>query len=247
MAAIELRAESIELESPTLVEGLPGVGLVGKIATDHLIDEFDMTYYASVHCEGLPQLGTYQEGDTTVRPPVRIYADEQRDLLALQSDVPISATAADSFTSCVTSWLDDENASPIYLSGLAVEEPSTPPELFGIATGDGASLLDEIDAGPPNEDGAVGGPTGALLCRAAELERDSVGLIVETNPQFPDPEGARVLIKEGVAPLAEIDVDVQELVEQADQIQEQREELARRLQETGGEESTRAQPLRMFQ
>lgn len=246
MAQITVHEQDVDLDSPVLVEGLPGIGLVGKIAVDHLIDEFEMTFYASVHCEGLPRLGTYQAGDSTVRPPVRIYADQEHDLLALQSDVPISAGAT-SFSSCVTGWLDKEDVLPLYLSGLGTNDRSVPPELYGVATGTTGDRLDDLDIDPPREDGAVTGPTGALLHYAAEVDFDSIGLIVETHPQFPDPEAAKVLIERGIGPIAEIDPDTEQLVEQADEIQERREELAQTLQEADDTESSQAQPLRMFQ
>ena len=43
---VDTHEEDVEFESPTLVEGLPGVGLVGKIAVDHLVETFDMQHYA---------------------------------------------------------------------------------------------------------------------------------------------------------------------------------------------------------
>ena len=93
MASVNVRDETVEFDSPMLVEGLPGIGLVGKIATNHIIEQFDMTYFASVDCDGLPQVAIYRDRSRGVEPPVRLYADEERDVLALRSDVPISAAA----------------------------------------------------------------------------------------------------------------------------------------------------------
>jgi uncharacterized protein len=55
--------EEVDVTAPSLIEGFPGVGLVGKIAADHLVAEFDMTHYANVHCDGLPSVAVYREGD----------------------------------------------------------------------------------------------------------------------------------------------------------------------------------------
>jgi len=247
MAHVERRAD-VDLEAPTLIEGLPGLGLVGKIATDHLVEQFDMTYYASVHCDGLPGVGVYRADDRTVRPPVRLYADPERDLVALQSDVPVSASAATGFADCITDWVEEEDALPLYLSGYPAEKDDAPPEVFGVATTpDTVDRLDATDVGTPTENGAVGGPTGALLERAAETDVDAIGLIVESDPRFPDPEASRSLIVDGIGPLSDVDVDVSGLVEQADEIREQKEQLARQMQEADAEESSQAQPLRMFQ
>ena len=244
MAQIEV-VRDMELESPVLVEGLPGVGLVGKIAADHLVRAFDMDHYASCHCEGLPKVAAYREDDPAVRPPVRIYADEGRDLLVLQSDIPVSPERATAFSTCVTGWLVEEDVTPIYLSGLPAEKDGVP-EMYGISTGDGDALLAEHDIAQPPESGLVSGPTGALLSEASQADLDSLGLIVQANKQFPDPEAARVLIVEGIEPIADIEVGTDTLVEQAEEISQARENLAKQMQQAE-DESSQAQPLGMYQ
>ena len=245
MARVQVHADDIALDSPVLVEGLPGAGLVGKIAADHLVEEFGMSYYGAVRCEGLPDVAVYRGEGSTVMPPVRLYADADRDLLVLQSDVPVSPSGAPEFADCVTEWVADNEVLPLYLSGLG-EEKNGIPELYGIATGEGEGRLDTAGIVPPREGGIVTGPTGALLSKAGETGLDSVGLIVQTNPQFPDPEAARIVLESGVAPITGLDIDTDALVEQADEIQEAREQLVEQLQ-NADDESTQAQPIRGFQ
>jgi uncharacterized protein len=237
----------IDFDDPMLVEGLPGVGLVGKIAADHLVSTFEMDYYGAVHCDGLPQVATYQGESSDLRPPVRLYADGERDLLVLQSDVPVSPENAEDFASCLTSWLGDNGVTPLFVSGLPSEKESDVPELYGVSTGDGNDLLDDGGIVPPAQSGLISGPTGALLYEAGRRNRTTVGLIAEANKQFPDPEAARAVLKHGVSPLAGIDVDTDDLVEQAEEIRNAREQLAQRMQQAEDDESTQAQPLRMFQ
>jgi uncharacterized protein len=245
MAHVQVHADDIDLESPVLVEGLPGAGLVGKIAADHLVEEFDMDYYGAVRCEGLPEVAVYEGEQSDIRPPVRLYADGKRDLLVLQSDVPVSPTQASGFATCITGWIEENDVFPLYLSGLP-EEKNNVPDMYGVATGDGHDSIEAEGIVPPREGGIVTGPTGALLHHANEADIDSVGLIVQTEAKFPDPEAARVLLEHGIEPIADIDVDTDALLERADEIQEAREELAQRLHEAD-EESTQAQPIRGFQ
>ncbi|MFB6071688.1 MAG: proteasome assembly chaperone family protein [Halobacterium sp.] len=248
MARVRIKTE-FEMDSPTLVEGLPGVGLVGKIATDHLVEKFDMDYVASVDCESLPRVAVYDEGSRDVLAPVRIYADETRDLLALQSDVPVSRANGTDFSDCVTGWLADRGVTPLYLSGLPVQDqdPADVPDVFAVTTGDADSLLADTDVAAPPERGVVGGPTGALINRASENDLDAVGLVVESDPQFPDPAASKQLIDHAIEPILDVDVDTEDLVERAEEIREQKEKLAQRMQEAGEEESTQARPMRMFQ
>jgi len=245
MAQVAVHRDDIEPDAPTFVEGLPGVGLVGKIAADHLVDRLDMTHYATCHCDGLPEVAVFRDGETDYEPPVRIYADADSDLLVLQSDVPVSPGVAEAFAGCLTGWLDAVDATPLYLSGRPAEKDGVPP-LSGVGHGEAASVLDEYGISPPTEDGVISGPTGALLYQARRAELDALGLVVESNRNFPDPEAARVLLKDGVCPIAGVSVETDTLVEQAEEIGAAREELAKRMQEAG-EESSSAQPLGMYQ
>lgn len=238
--------ESVELDAPTMVEGLPGVGLVGKIAADHLVEELGMTHYANVHCDALPKVAVYQEGDATLHPPVRLYADQEANLLVLQSDVPISPTAAQEFADCIGDWFDEDQVFPIYLSGIGREKTDAPPTMYGVGVGDGLARLEQAGIPTPNETGLVSGPTGALLNDAVEHGRSAVGLVVESDPRFPDPAAAQVLIRDGIEPLADLDIETDNLVDRAEEIRAAKERLAQRMQEAG-EESTQARPLGMYQ
>ncbi len=248
MAHIRMERE-LDLDQPVLVEGLPGVGLVGKIATDHVAETLDMEYIGSVDCDGLPKIAIYGEDKRGVEPPVRLYADEEHDLIALQSDVPVSREAAPDFAKSVTKWIDEIDAFPLYLSGLPDEngDIGDVPSVFGVSTGDGATVLDENGVETPVERGVIGGPTGSLVNRAGVTGLDSIGLIVESDPQFPDPAAARQLIVEGIEPIANISVDTDDLVDRAEDIREQKEKLAKRMQQASEDESSQAQPLRMYQ
>jgi uncharacterized protein len=245
MAHVEVHDESIELDSPVLIEGLPGVGLVGKIAADHIVDAYEMTHYASCHCDGLPEAAVYHKDTYDVTTPVRIYADEQRDLLVLQSDVPVSPQDASEFAGCLTGWLDEHGAFPLYLTGLPAEKDGVP-GLRGVATGGADDVLEEHDISPPPRSGMISGPTGALVYLAQKQNLESVGLVVESNKQFPDPEAARVLLLEAIEPIVGIEVDTQTLVDQAEEIAEARQQLAEQMGQAS-EESSQAQPLGMYQ
>ncbi|WP_435195588.1 proteasome assembly chaperone family protein [Natronomonas sp. EA1] len=53
-----------ELSEPILIEGLPGVGHVGKLAADHLIDEGDGELLCRIYSEHFPPQVTVEEGTT---------------------------------------------------------------------------------------------------------------------------------------------------------------------------------------
>lgn len=245
MAHVTVHRDDLELDEPVLVEGLPGLGLVGKIAVDHMVETFEMPHIASCHCDGLPEIAVYDADGHGIESPVRIHADEQRDLLALQSDVPISPSAATEFASCVTGWFAEVDALPLFVTGAQRSGGQTT-DIFGISTGEADDQLDSLEVQTPDERGVVSGPTGALLYHAGRAEIDSLGFVVEANAQFPDPAAAKVLLERAIEPVAGVDIDTDALIEQAQDISEAKEKLARRMQDAGDERS-QAQPVSMFQ
>jgi len=247
MARVSVESD-LSFDSPHLVEGLPGVGLVGKIAADHLVDVLGMTYHAGVHCDGLPRMAVYGPGDRSVRPPVRLYADAERDLLVLQSDVPVGRAAAGDLADCLTGWFAEEDVTPLYLSGLSTDAKDAPPATFGVASTPAvAGRLDDVGLDAPADHGAVRGPTGALLSQAGRAGLDAAGLVVESDAQFPDPEAARALLDAAVGPLAGVDPPLSDLVDRAGEIRAAKEQLAEQMGQAADEEASKAEPLRMYQ
>ncbi|ESP88755.1 proteasome assembly chaperone family protein [Candidatus Halobonum tyrrellensis] len=248
MTRIEVTAE-LTLDDPVLVEGFPGAGLVGKIAADHLVSAFGMTHYANVYCDSLPLAAAYADDDRTLRTPVRLYADADRDLVVLQSDVPVAPEAASEFAECSAEWVREESVTPLYLAGLKREGPADEAagrEVRGVATGDRGAVLDAAGIDPPEGAGLVSGPTGALLNHALDTGLDAVGLVVDCDPQFPDPSAAKAVLEDGVAPVAGVDVPTAELDESASGIQRAKEQLAEQIRRQE-EKSSKAQPVRMYQ
>ena len=246
MAQIDIVDEEVSLDRPVLVEGFPGVGLVGKMAVDHLIAAFEMDHYANVFCDSLPPVATYQEDTRDLVTPVRLYVDAERDLLALQSDVPIGPEAATEFGNCVAGWFAEADVLPVYISGLP-RQTEEPPALDGVATDDAAGdRLTDAEVDRPAEMGLISGPTGALLAHANEHDNTAVGLVVESNPQLPDPIASQVVIEGGIEPIAGISVPTEDLSARAEEIEQARQQLIQRMQQAT-EDSSRAQPLRMYQ
>ncbi len=245
MTQIDIVNEAVSLDKPVLVEGFPGVGLVGKMAVDHLIDTFEMDHYANVHCGSIPPIATYRGETHELATPVRLYVDAERDLVALQSDVPIGPEAATEFGDCVAGWFADTGVVPIYLSGLP-RQTDGPPALYGVSSGTVAGLLSAAGIDTPAGMGLISGPTGALLAHALEDDSDALGLIVESDPQLPDPVAARVVIEQGIEPIAGVSVPTEKLSTRADEIEEARAQLIKRMQQSTTD-SSRAEPLQMYQ
>jgi uncharacterized protein (TIGR00162 family) len=84
--------ETPELRDPVLVEGLPGVGHVGKLAAEHLLEEFESTLVRRVYADEFPpQVEVDEDGvasltcasfhavDLSSPTPTEIDEDEESD------------------------------------------------------------------------------------------------------------------------------------------------------------------------
>lgn len=238
----------IDLEDPYLIEGLPGAGLVGTIAVDHLVRELEMDLVATCECEGIPDVAVFNEDRRDVEAAVRVLAAKDHDLLVLSSHVPVSPSKADCFAGCLTEWITDVGATPILVSGLADEErEGDPPSLYGVACGGAGDLFAEVDVPPPERSGQVSGPTGALLDEARRRGLPALGVIAEADARFPDPVAARAIVERIIAPLTGIDIPSDELDSQAQDIREAKQQLAEQIGEAENDESSRAITTGMYQ
>lgn len=61
----------------------------------------------------------------------------------------------------------------------------------------------------PDDGGMISGPCGGLFSTAVGDAADATGLLVDTDPRFPDPQGSHALIKSGNNPLSGIVVQTQ--------------------------------------
>jgi uncharacterized protein len=240
------RHGELGVESPTLIEGLPGHGMVASIAVDRITDQLDLAHRGSVHSDDLPPVTTFQDG--RVRDLVRVYAGSDPDILTLQSDVAIPPAAFDSIGQCVLEDLVDSYGRGVFLAGVPAGDEDDHGEISAIATTD-ALEADLTDAGIQLAEGAgaIGGVTGALAQACYHEDIPAAVLIVRANPYFPDPSAAKVLIDDALEPLVEFDIDTTELEEQAAEIRRQKQQIATQLKQQQEDQAARPRGRSMFQ
>ena len=74
-----------DLDDPAFVEGLPGVGHVGKLVAEHVVEEVDSQLAARIHSEYFPPQVTVGDDSVAELAAAEIHAveTEGRDLLVL--------------------------------------------------------------------------------------------------------------------------------------------------------------------
>ncbi len=240
------KERELTAESPTLIEGLPGLGLVAAIAVDQITKQLDLKQHGTIVSEDFPPVTSFHDG--RVRDTVRVYAGEDPDVMTLQSDVPIPPGAVKSLSRCVLEDLADEFDRAVFLAGAPAESEEQLGEVIGIATTD---ELEEaiVDAGITIAEGTgtIGGVTGALVNDCYHADIPAAVLVVRSNPYIPDPGAAHEVIENALEPLVDFDIDTDELLEQAEEIQRQKQQIAEQLQQYQQDDAEQPRTAGMFQ
>ncbi|WP_227377868.1 proteasome assembly chaperone family protein [Haladaptatus halobius] len=217
-------------DQPTLVEGLPGHGLVAAIAVDQITRQLNLEQYGTIHSEEFPQITSFNDG--RVQDLVRVYRGEDPAVMTLQSDIAIPPFSYQALSQCVLDDLANEFKRAIFLVGAPAQNESQIGDVTGVATTDTVEAeLTDIGIPLAEEPGLVGGATGALVNNCYHAEIPAAVLIVHSNPFFPDPTAAQAVIETALEPLVEFDIDTIELEEQADTIEQQLHQVAEQYQQ----------------
>ena len=99
---VKIVTKPIKSENPVLIEGFPGIGLVGNIASQQIIDELKMTYVGSIDSRHFPPIAVLYEG--LINMPVRIYESEGHNIVMVVSDIPINPVVSYDISRALLDW-----------------------------------------------------------------------------------------------------------------------------------------------
>jgi uncharacterized protein (TIGR00162 family) len=226
MDAFEIEAPADpDLSEPVLVEGLPGVGHVGKLAAEHLLEEFDSELVRRVYSEHFPPQVTVEDGRTTLAAAeVHAIRDADRDLLVLTGDHqagdgPGHYRLTEGFLD-VAAAFDVERI--LAMGGVPTGELVDEPDVVGAATSD--AFMDELEElgveFRENEPaGGIVGISGLLLGLGERRGFEAACLMGETSGYLVDPQSARVVL-EALQAAVGFAVGYEALEDRAEEMQE---------------------------
>ena len=197
--------EKVELKNPVLIEGLPGVGNVGKLGADYLREKLQATTFATIHSKYFPPQ-VYVNEDGTIRlvsnelSYVRAAAANQRDLILLSGDYQgISPEGQYELTEAVLRLVSGMGVREVYtLAGFAQGHLVESPRVLGAATSEArveamrkfGVVFSRNDPG-----GGLIGASGLFLGLGRLFGMEGVCLMGETSGYFVDPRSAEAVLR----------------------------------------------------
>lgn len=216
--------EKPKLKDPILVEGLPGIGLVGKLAADHLLDELKAKKIAELYSHNLPPQVMIQEDGTIKLVDMEFYyhKGKKNDIILLVGDfqgiTPDSQyRLAEKTIEIAKAW----KVKRIYtLGGLGTGNLTKNPRVFGAATD--KKIVKELSKANIyfKGGGAILGASGLLIGLGMQQGIEGVCLMGETHGQIIDAKSAEAVL--GVlTSILGFKIDMAALVEKAKDTEEQ--------------------------
>lgn len=192
-----------EVKNPVVVEGLPGIGHVGKIAAKHLNSELRGKKFAVLHSDYFPPQVLIRRSGLITTMKTEFYfwkaqKSSQSDIIFVigntQSSTPEGQYA---LSKKILEMIKEYNVQRIYtLGGLGVGRLVEKPKVFGAVTN--KRFIPELEKhGVTIKREGVGqiiGVSGLLLGAAKMQGIDGVCLMGETSGFYFDPNSAKAVL-----------------------------------------------------
>ena len=240
-----------KLKNPLFIEGLPGIGNVGKVAVEHLIEMVKATKFAELYSKDFPpQVFINTDGTVKLVNNEFYYCKakkrNQRDLVLLTGDYQaLSAAGQYELAETILDVVESLGVTELftlggYGLGYEIDEPQV---LF--ATTDPRMVKDIKKYGAifkKNEPGGgIIGASGLLLGLGKLRGLKGVCFMGETAGYLVDPKSAKAVLKI-LNKITQLDIDLSQLEKKAKEI----EHIAQQLQEIEGMGKEKQDELRYF-
>lgn len=192
------KTSKIKVKNPILIEGLPGVGNVGKIAVDFMIDTLKAKKLMEISSYNFPHCVFVNEQNIVELPTIEIYYKNVKDktLLFLSGDIqPINEQSCYEFCEKILDIFENHKGKEIItLGGLATEKMPNKPNIYCAASNE--KILKKYFKRKTNFVGPIIGVSGLLTGLAKKRKLNAISLLTETynHPTYLGVRSAKELL-----------------------------------------------------
>jgi len=234
------------LSDPVLIEGLPGVGHIGKLVAEHLVEEFDSEAVRRVYADEFPPQVTVDDEGVTELTAAEFHAIETpgdgADLLVLTGDHQASTNAGHyRLTSALLDVAEEFGVDHAYaLGGVPTGELVEEYTVLGAVTS--ADLKEPLEAADvefrsDEPAGGIVGVSGLILGLGERRGLDATCLMGETSGYLVDPKSAQAVL-EVLQEVICFEVDFSSLEDRAEEM----EEVVGKIQEMQSQQQQQVMP-----
>jgi uncharacterized protein len=197
-------------KNPVIIEGFPGFGLVGTIASEFLIDHLKTEQIGKIDFDEMPPMVAIHESE--VVEPLGIFYSKKYNLVILHA-ITASAGYEWKFADVLADIAKQLDAREIIcLEGVGSGEGTVEEKAFYYASDPRKKKVFEKYNVDPLKEGIIMGVTGAVLLKADGLPVSCI--FAETHSNLPDSKAAAKVV-DVLDKYLGLDVDPGPLLEQA--------------------------------
>ncbi|MFW9799975.1 MAG: proteasome assembly chaperone family protein [Candidatus Thorarchaeota archaeon] len=223
-----VQTKDIEMDKPLLVCCFPSAGVIGTIAANTLIEQFDMEEVAHIRSRYMPSAAIFMDG--RLRHPFRIYGKKEKNLLVVTAELPVAEDGLYVVSSALLDWAASIGVKEtVVLDGIPVQGIPHDRKVLYAAEEEKIAELGKDEKMEILQKGIITGIAGSILSETLCREMVGFALLTPAIPVMPDPEGAIQLL-EAVDRLYKIGIDVDELKKSAEQVRRKMEEVAQQVE-----------------
>jgi uncharacterized protein len=216
---------NVELKNPILIEGFPGLGMVGSIATKYLAKQLKAKKLAILHSPYFPYhvLVNKKGGARLLRGDFHFWKNEagENDFIFLTGDSQAQTIEGQfEVANSILDFAEKKNVKTVITIGGYRNEVEGAPNVVAVSTN--LSLFEralKAKAVPSEAGTPIVGTAGLLLGLAKFRKIDALCLLGETRGYLPDPKTAKSII-EVLQRLLGVSVDLKGLDEEIERSKE---------------------------
>ena len=220
--------KELNLENPIFIEALPGVGHVGKLVADHIIDELGATKFAEIYSPTFPPQVIVKNDGVIENMINELYylenvGEDNLNLIFLIGNTQALSPEGQFFVSRdIFDYVEKLGIiKVITLGGIVTSpQPVDNPAVFGAATSiENGEVLKELDIELRDNDGGIVGASGLFLGLGLKKGIDGFSILGETPGYFVDAKSAEEVLKK-LAAMLNFEISTDKLEERAEETKE---------------------------
>jgi uncharacterized protein (TIGR00162 family) len=235
----------VELKNPILIEGLPGLGLVGKIATRYLIKKLDAKKFAYLYSPHFPYFVLVnKKGSVRLLRGAFYFLRNQtqgNDLILFTGDSQAQTIEGQyEISDCILDFATLHNVKMIVTVGGYRMEVKDKPKVIAAATNQ--ELLNkalQARAVLSSMGNPIVGTAGLILGLSRFKKTDALCLLGQTRGYLPDPKAAKSVL-EVLKTMLSLNIDLAGLDEEI----EKADKMITRLQKIEEKRALQAEEIR---
>ncbi|HZF20888.1 MAG TPA: PAC2 family protein [Dongiaceae bacterium] len=229
-----LELAKVDLHDPVLIQGLPGLGYVGKVAVDYFIEKLHPKKYAELYSgyllfpDGNLGINIFEDGTYSL-PRYEFYAFSEKspNLVFLTGDAQPSVTGQYEVATTVLDYVLKQDCKTVFtMGGYGTRSQGDVGSVYCVV---GSGFLgDQLTKHGAKlaKGGAVTGAAGVILGIGRQRGLDCAGLLGATTGVYPDLEAARAVIHL-LADLLHMPLDLKDLDREVEDMRKKVEKIKR--------------------